>query len=110
MARTFAHLRGTTELPLTVKSFPMTDGPLSLKAVPAEAPAGEQAERLDPLAPAHAARLASALVANIDRALKGKRDVIELSLAALAARGHLLLEDVPGVGKTTLAQALARSL
>lgn len=43
-------------------------------------------------------------------ALRGKREVIRLSLACLLARGHLLIEDVPGVGKTTLAQALARSV
>ena len=54
--------------------------------------------------------MAAALQANISRALKGKGEVVELALAALAAGGHLLLEDVPGVGKTTLAQALARSL
>jgi MoxR-like ATPase len=41
--------------------------------------------------------------------VKGKDDVIQLALTALLARGHLLIEDVPGVGKTTLAQALARS-
>ena len=41
--------------------------------------------------------------------MKGKEDVIQLALTALLARGHLLIEDVPGVGKTTLAQALARS-
>src|SRR5580658_7916928 len=40
--------------------------------------------------------------------IRGKADVIRLSLACLLARGHLLIEDVPGVGKTTLAQALAR--
>jgi MoxR-like ATPase len=45
----------------------------------------------------------------ISRAVKGKDDVIQLALTALLARGHLLIEDVPGVGKTTLAQALARS-
>lgn len=44
------------------------------------------------------------------RALRGKREVIRLSVACLLARGHLLIEDVPGVGKTTLAQALARSV
>jgi MoxR-like ATPase len=44
----------------------------------------------------------------IGRVVKGKEDVIELALTALLARGHLLIEDVPGVGKTTLAQALAR--
>src|SRR5258707_9025017 len=63
-----------------------------------------------PLSPEEARRVAAALEANIARALRGKQDVIELSLAALAASGHLLLEDVPGVGKTTLAHALARSL
>ncbi len=63
-----------------------------------------------PLSPQEARRVASALESNIARALKGKGDTIELALAALAAGGHLLLEDVPGVGKTTLAQALARSL
>jgi MoxR-like ATPase len=41
--------------------------------------------------------------------VKGKDDVIQLALTTLLARGHLLIEDVPGVGKTTLAQALARS-
>lgn len=46
---------------------------------------------------------------SIARIVKGKDDVIHLALTALLARGHLLIEDVPGVGKTTLAQALARS-
>jgi len=46
----------------------------------------------------------------IARVVKGKDDVIQLALTSLLARGHLLIEDVPGVGKTTLAQALARSL
>ena len=63
-----------------------------------------------PLTPGEARQIASALQANISRALKGKQDTVELALCALAAGGHLLLEDVPGVGKTTLAQALARSL
>jgi MoxR-like ATPase len=63
-----------------------------------------------PLEPKEAKAIAVALEANISRALKGKEEVVELSLAGLAAGGHLLLEDVPGVGKTTLAQAVARSL
>jgi MoxR-like ATPase len=46
----------------------------------------------------------------LGRALRGKQEVIRLSIACLLARGHLLIEDVPGVGKTTLAQALARSV
>ena len=45
-----------------------------------------------------------------DEVVVGKRDAITLSLACLLARGHLLLEDLPGVGKTTLAQVLARVL
>ena len=51
-----------------------------------------------------------ALRANIERVIKGKSSVVELAVAALLARGHLLIEDVPGVGKTTLAHSLARSL
>jgi MoxR-like ATPase len=51
-----------------------------------------------------------ALAANIAQALVGKPDVVRLAIVALLARGHLLIEDVPGVGKTTLAHALARSL
>lgn len=50
------------------------------------------------------------LQANIEQALVGKPEVVRLVIVALLARGHLLIEDVPGVGKTTLAQALARSL
>ncbi len=46
---------------------------------------------------------------SIAQVVKGKDDVIRMALTALLARGHLLIEDVPGVGKTTLAQALARS-
>jgi len=46
----------------------------------------------------------------IEGALEGKADVVELSLVALLARGHILLEDVPGVGKTTLARALAHAV
>ena len=45
----------------------------------------------------------------IARAIYGKEEAIQLALITLLARGHLLIEDVPGVGKTTLAQALARS-
>lgn len=47
---------------------------------------------------------------NIARVIKGKESVIEMAVVCLLARGHLLLEDVPGVGKTTLAHSLARSL
>jgi MoxR-like ATPase len=50
------------------------------------------------------------LEATLGGILRGKPDVVRLSIVCLLARGHLLIEDVPGVGKTTLAQALARSV
>ncbi|MCG3177714.1 MAG: hypothetical protein BIFFINMI_00033 [Phycisphaerae bacterium] len=50
------------------------------------------------------------LRANIESVFMGKRDVVDLLLTALVAGGHLLIEDVPGVGKTVLARALAKSL
>jgi MoxR-like ATPase len=49
------------------------------------------------------------LQSTIESVIHGKPEVVQLSLVALLAGGHLLIEDVPGVGKTTLAQALARS-
>ncbi|HYR87523.1 MAG TPA: MoxR family ATPase [Terriglobia bacterium] len=52
----------------------------------------------------------SALRDAIGRTIKGKRETIELAVVTLLAEGHLLIEDVPGVGKTTLGHALARSL
>ncbi|MCP9455663.1 MAG: MoxR family ATPase [Nitrospira sp.] len=47
---------------------------------------------------------------NVARVIKGKPAAVEMTVVCLLARGHLLLEDVPGVGKTTLAHSLARSL
>ena len=55
-------------------------------------------------------RVAAAVRDSVDRVIVGKRDVIELLLTAMFCEGHVLLEDVPGIGKTTLAKALARSL
>ncbi len=51
-----------------------------------------------------------ALEQNIERVLRGKHDQIRLALVVLVAEGHLLIEDVPGVGKTMLAKAMARSI
>jgi MoxR-like ATPase len=50
------------------------------------------------------------LESNVARVIRGKREVIRLATVCVLARGHVLIEDVPGVGKTTLSQALARSL
>ena len=47
---------------------------------------------------------------NIEKVMIGKRDIAELSMTALLARGHVLLEDVPGVGKTMMVKALAKSI
>lgn len=59
-----------------------------------------------PLRDAQPARM-NALVEMVETVFHGKRDVVLLSVAALLARGHILFEDIPGVGKTTLARALA---
>src|SRR5688500_10498217 len=52
----------------------------------------------------------AALQTNVERVIRGKSEVVQFCIAAMLARGHILLEDVPGVGKTMLAHALARSL
>ncbi len=69
--------------------------------------AGEDVPRLST---AEAAEHTSRLRANVERALRGKPEVVRRAVETIVARGHLLLEDVPGVGKTTLAHAIARSL
>src|SRR5207248_546754 len=68
-----------------------------------------------PLSPAHqpyqaASEALERLRSNVASVLLGKPEVIEIALVALLADGHLLIEDVPGIGKTLLAKALARSL
>jgi MoxR-like ATPase len=72
-----------------------------------------RAPRTHRAAPADLSRLAD-VTTRIRRAvegvIEGKRDVVRLSIAVLLAEGHLLIEDVPGVGKTMLAKALARSV
>jgi MoxR-like ATPase len=59
---------------------------------------------------AEALPLAARLAEQLERVLRGKPDAVRLALVALLSGGHLLLEDVPGVGKTLLAKALARSV
>ena len=63
--------------------------------------------------PEEVARIATAatrLQDNVERVIVGKRDVAELVMVAVLCEGHVLIEDVPGIGKTTLAKAVARSL
>jgi MoxR-like ATPase len=59
---------------------------------------------------AEAAERVALLQSAVERVIKGKADAVRLSIVTLLAGGHLLVEDVPGVGKTTLAQALARAI
>jgi MoxR-like ATPase len=59
--------------------------------------------------PAATFQIVSQLQRAIARTIYGKEEAIQLALVTLLARGHLLIEDVPGVGKTTLAQAIAKS-
>ena len=55
-------------------------------------------------------RVARALVGNVERVVRGRREAVELVTVALLAGGHVVVEDVPGTGKTTLARAVARSV
>lgn len=77
-------------------------------------PQDGQTERVEtsPTRPATAAitKLGDDLAANLGRVIRGKPDTVRLALVALLSGGHLLVEDVPGVGKTLLAKALARSV
>ncbi len=57
-----------------------------------------------------AAQVADALLDNVDQVVRGKRDEIRLALCCLLTEGHLLLDDVPGTGKTSLAKAIANSI
>lgn len=56
------------------------------------------------------AATARALVQEVEKAILGKRDIVEQAVLTLLCGGHLLVEDIPGVGKTTLAKALARAI
>ena len=58
----------------------------------------------------HIHDLVKKIKANIQRVIVGKEDIIDLLLVSLISSGHVLLEDVPGMGKTLLAKCLAKSL
>ena len=62
------------------------------------------------MTPNLAAEAIAALVANIERVIVGKRETVERTVVALISGGHVLIEDVPGVGKTMLARSLALSI
>ncbi len=64
----------------------------------------------DPVGLAEVTDLCGRIAGNIQRVIVGKPEVVRVALVTLLAEGHLLVEDVPGVGKTTLAKALARSI
>ncbi|GAA1627916.1 AAA family ATPase [Actinoplanes couchii] len=67
-------------------------------------------EPAGPLTNAEFRTAAQAIMANIEQVIEGKSATVRLAVAVLLAEGHLLIEDVPGVGKTKLAKALARSI
>jgi MoxR-like ATPase len=82
-------------------------------ATPSEADADATttaAEGFEPLSIDDAAALFDRITDNVERVIVGQHDAIEHILVALLARGHLLLEDVPGVGKTMLARSIATSI
>src|SRR5580692_5253194 len=85
-------------MPTSLESIAKHDGHLS-KALPTESPSPGQGRKI-------IAELRRAL----NSALMGKEEVTELVLACLLARGHLLFDDLPGLGKTTLAKALAHAV
>jgi MoxR-like ATPase len=70
-----------------------------------EPTAGRKEERLE-----RAVEVAGRIVGNIEHAVRGKREEIKLVLAALACKGHVLFEDVPGTAKTVLARAIAQTI
>ncbi|MFB6149546.1 MAG: AAA family ATPase [Halobacteriales archaeon] len=82
----------------------MTDGNPNPKQMPG------QSDVAEPMSVADAAELTQEVIENIERVIVGKRTAAEHILTTVLARGHLLLEDVPGVGKTMLARSVARSI
>lgn len=95
------------------ESFMETDPPASRPARPgsagggAEGPAGREGSARDLAA---LARIADRIRDAVESVIEGKPKAVRLALTVLLAEGHLLIEDVPGVGKTMLAKALARSV
>jgi MoxR-like ATPase len=82
----------------------MTAGPALVSARQPPDPELDAARR------AHAFEAAARLVANVEQVVHGRRDAVELVGCGLLAGGHVLMQDVPGTGKTTVARAFARSI
>ena len=74
------------------------------------APTDERAPGPAPAPSAQVTAVARDVVGNVERVVRGRRDAVELVTVALLAGGHVVVEDVPGTGKTTLARALARTV
>jgi MoxR-like ATPase len=79
-------------------------------ATPTSAPVGAGRWSHPGSDPSLATEIGSQLVASLDMVLRGKHDAVRQAVAAVLSGGHLLLEDVPGQGKTLLAKAIARAL
>ncbi|MDR0945179.1 MAG: MoxR family ATPase [Bifidobacteriaceae bacterium] len=89
----------TTSPPRPGETDPATPAPPVPDAPPAPGQVWRQIEQV-----------AAALTANIERVIQGKHEAVGLAVAVMLAGGHLLIEDVPGVGKTMLARAMAASI
>lgn len=82
----------------------------AISSLPIGFPATGPRNLISPADPIDVAAVADRIADNVALVIEGKQEMIRLGLAVLLAEGHLLLEDVPGVGKTTFAKALARSI
>ena len=101
----------TPEIP--IPSPPTAGGPAPVRAaepILSTAVTAEAAARIGAQTSAPVRLLAERIIQNMEHVVIGKRDRLQLVLAAFLAEGHLLLEDVPGVAKTMLARALAQSI
>ena len=94
--------------PSTRKRSPPRAAPPATKSPPVAAP--PVADSASPAAAAAVGDLSKRIIANVENAIVGKRKQLVLSMVAWLSGGHILLEDVPGVAKTMLARAMAKSL
>ena len=88
----------------------MSQGRTQLIKRPSRLPDWEHAPSYTRDVAGNTSLVANALIDNIDQVIPGKRDEIRLALCCYLTEGHLLLDDVPGTGKTSLAKAIANSI